>query len=186
VQGTTKQTLREQGIKQTLGAQGTCLYGRAVHGTVAHAGNKHICTENTRGWENERVFLKHECEEHVCRMEYEWIRSGIGTYVHGWSNGAGCISVLGSGVPGTFVTGTMVEGTSVLEPRDSNNGAGILYEGSVYREQLYRESIRYMLTYYCMFLTDIFKILCPNKIIKRPVFKFFLGHQKTKKYVFPR
>ncbi len=45
------------------------------------------------------------------------------------------VTVLGSGVPGTFVKGTMVQGTRVLDPRDNNNGAGILYEGIVYTVQ---------------------------------------------------
>jgi hypothetical protein len=95
-------------------------------------------------------------------MEYEWIRSGIGTYVHGWSNGAGCISVLGSGVPRTFVKGTMVQGTRVLGPRDSDNGAGILYEGSVYREQLYRESIGYLLTCILHVFKTYFQNIMPS------------------------
>ncbi len=53
-------------------------------GWIRSAGNKHIRAQNTRGWENERVFLKHECEEHVCRMEYEWIRSAIYRNIRTW------------------------------------------------------------------------------------------------------
>jgi hypothetical protein len=105
-------------------------------------------------------------------------------------HGVNCISVPGSGVPGTFVKGTMVQGTSVtmvqgtrvLDPGDSNIVPGSSMKGvCTGNNYIYRISIGYMLTYILHF-----KILCSNKIIKRSVLKFFLEHQKTKKYVFPR
>jgi hypothetical protein len=70
--GNNKAGIKRAGNKADIrSASNMSLWNSSAYGSGAHAGNKHICAQNTRGWENERVFLKHECEEHVCRMEYE-------------------------------------------------------------------------------------------------------------------
>jgi hypothetical protein len=58
------------------------------------------------------------------------------------------------------VKGTMVQGTRMLGPRNSYNGAGILYE----RDKLQgMERINAFVHTAGMFLIHIFKILGPNK-----------------------